>query len=106
MSDVRVGPEDAGRTVEVTAGDRLLVSLPESAGTGHTWVVEALPDGVAVVGEHYEHAPGAGIGATSRHVFVLSAAPGTLRLRHGQPWRGEAGITERYEVTAVPAPPR
>ncbi len=106
MADVRVGHGDAGRTVEVAAGDRLIVSLPEAAGTGHTWVVEALPEGAEVVTERYEHPPGGGIGGTSEHVFVLRAAPGTLRLRYGQPWRGEAGVTERYELTVVPAPTR
>jgi len=38
---------------------------------------------------------------------VLSAPgeAGTLRLRLLRPWRGEESVTERYEVTASPAPP-
>jgi predicted secreted protein len=102
----RLGPEDAGRTVEVAAGDRLVLSLPETAGTGYTWEVEALPPGVEVVEERYEQV-GPGVGGSSRHVFVLSAPgeTGTLRLRHLRPWAGERSVTERYEVTTSPAPP-
>jgi predicted secreted protein len=101
-----LGPEDAGRTVEVVAGDQLVVSLPETAGTGYTWEVEELPPGAEVVEERFEQiAPGVGGGA--QHVFVLRAPEqaGKLRLRHLRPWRGEASVTERYEVTASPASP-
>jgi predicted secreted protein len=101
-----LGPEDAGRTVEVAAGDRLVLSLPETAGTGYTWEVEALPPGAEVVEERYEQV-GPGVGGSSRHVFVLSAPgeTGQVRLRHLRPWRGEDSVTARYEVTASPAPP-
>jgi predicted secreted protein len=101
-----LGPEDAGRTVEVAAGDRLVLSLPETAGTGYTWEVETLPPGAEVVEERYEQV-GPGVGGSSRHVFVLSAPgeKGELRLRHLRPWRGEDSVTERYELTASPAAP-
>jgi predicted secreted protein len=102
----RLGPEDAGRTVEVAAGDRLVLSLPETAGTGYTWEVEALPPGAEVVEERYEQV-GPGVGGSSRHVFVVSAPgeTGELRLRYLRPWRGEDSVTERYELTASPAAP-
>jgi predicted secreted protein len=101
-----LGPDDAGRTVEVAAGDRLVLSLPETAGTGYTWEVEELPPGAEVVEERYEQI-GPGVGGSSRHVFVLSAPgeTGSVRLRHLRPWRGEQSVTDRYEVTASPAPP-
>jgi predicted secreted protein len=101
-----LGPDDAGRTVEVAAGDRLVLSLPETAGTGYTWEVEALPPGAEVVEERYEQV-GPGVGGTSRHVFVLSAPgeEGELRLRYLRPWRGEDSVTERYALTASPAAP-
>jgi predicted secreted protein len=104
VSEHRLGPEDAGRTLELAAGDRLVLALPEIAGTGYTWEVEELPAGSRVIEERYEQPAETGIGGGSHHVFVLEpAAGGTLRLRHGQPWRGEAGVVERYEVTAIVA---
>jgi predicted secreted protein len=104
--DHHLGPDDAGRTVEVAAGDRLVLSLPETAGTGYTWEVEALPPGAEVVEERYEQV-GPGVGGSSLHVFVLSAPgeTGELRLRYLRPWRGEDSVTERYELTASPAAP-
>jgi predicted secreted protein len=102
VSEQRIGPEDAGRTVELAAGDRLVLVLPENAGTGYTWQVEELPPGARVVQEHYEEREGAGIGASAGHVFVVETpSGGTLRLRQGRPWEGEEGVTERYEVTAA-----
>ena len=102
MSEHRLGLQDAGRTVEVAAGDRLLLALPENAGTGYTWQVEALPEGARVVEERYDHGAGSAIGAAAEHVFVVEVtAPGTLRLHLGRPWEGDAGMLERYEVTAV-----
>jgi predicted secreted protein len=105
VTEHRLGPDDAGRALEVAAGDRVVIALPETPGTGFTWTVETLPPGVEVVGERYEEPPGAGIGGSSRHVFVLSApgAAGSVRLRHGRPWTGEAGEAERYEVSLAPA---
>lgn len=102
MSERRIGAEDAGRTVEVAVGDRLVLALPENAGTGYTWQVEELPPGARVVEEHYEQPEGAGIGAASEHVFVLETPQGgRVRMRHGRPWEGPQGLVERYEVTAA-----
>ena len=103
MSEVRLGPEDAGRTVTVAVGDRLVVALPEIAGTGYTWQVEELPGGARVVEERYEQPSSSGIGGQARRIFVLEPADGgAVRLRRARPWLGEEGVTERYEViTAV-----
>jgi predicted secreted protein len=102
VPELRLGPDDAGRTVEVAAGDRLVVSLPETAGTGYTWQVEELPPGTEVVEERFEQV-GPGVGGSSRHVFVLSTPgeTGKVRLRYLRPWR-ESSVAERYEVTAAP----
>jgi predicted secreted protein len=99
----RLGPDDAGRTVEVAPGDRLVLSLPETAATGYTWQVEELPAGAEVVEERFERV-GPGVGGSSRHVFVLRApdAAGALRLRYLRPWAGERSVVERYEITVAP----
>lgn len=99
MSEHRLGPQDAGRTVQVAAGAVVVVALPETAGTGYTWEVEALPEGGRVADERYEHEPEAGIGGASLHVFEIEpGAGGPLRLRHLRPWLGDAGVLERYEA--------
>jgi predicted secreted protein len=104
VPELRLGTGDAGRTVEVAAGDRLVVRLPEVAGTGYTWTVEGLPPGARVLEERYDHQPEGAIGGAAEHVFVLSApeAPGEVRLRHARPWKGAQGELERFAVTVVP----
>jgi predicted secreted protein len=105
VTDHRLGPQDAGRTIEVAAGDRLVVALPASSGAGYVWEVEELPEGAEVLDERYERAA-PGIGGANTQVFVLTAGDGgTLRLRHTRPWLGEDGVLERYEVTIAPASP-
>lgn len=100
MSERSLGSGDAGRTVQVAAGDRLVVALPEIPGTGYTWQAEELPPGAAVLEERYDQAPDAGIGASALHVFVIDPGDGgRLRLRQGPPWMGEEGVVERFEVS-------
>ena len=104
MPEHRLGPDDAGRTIELAAGDHLVLSLPETAGTGYTWQVEELPPGAEVLEERFEGA-GGGVGGSAQHVFVVSPpdAPGQVRLRLLRPWAGERTIVDRYEVTAAPS---
>ena len=101
MSEIRIGTEDAGRTVEVAAGDRVVIALPEIGGTGYTWQVEELPPGAQLADEHYEQS-GAGIGGMSQHVFVIDpGGGGELRLKQGRPWLDEEGVIDRYGVTVA-----
>jgi predicted secreted protein len=105
VTDHRLGAQDAGRTIEVAAGDRLVVALPASSGAGYVWEVEELPEGAELLDERYER-PAPGIGGANMQVFVLTAGEGgTLRLRHTRPWLGEGGVLERYEVAIAPASP-
>jgi inhibitor of cysteine peptidase len=110
VADHQLGPQDAGRTVAVAPGDRVLLSLPENASTGYTWQVEELPPGARVIEERYELPAGGRIGSPSHHVFVLEppTEQGTLRLHHSRPWEREEGAIERYEVTlaGAGAPPQ
>jgi predicted secreted protein len=102
----RLGMDDAGRTVEVAAGDRLVLSLPETAGTGYTWSVEDLPPGATVLEERYDLRPEAGIGGASQHVFVLSPPheAGEVRLVHARPWEGASAdaAPERFALAVTP----
>lgn len=101
MSEIRIGTDQAGRTVEVAAGDRVVIALPEIGGTGYTWQVEELPSGAQLADERFEQT-GTGIGGMSQHVFVIEpGAGGELRLKQGRPWLGEEGVIDRYAVTVA-----
>jgi predicted secreted protein len=100
LSEHRLGSQDAGRPIDVAAGDRLVVGLSEMPGAGYTWATEALPPGARVVDERFEQAAGAGIGGSSEHIFEIDPGDGgSLRLRLWRPWLGDAGVSERYELT-------
>ena len=104
MGEVRLGPEDDGRTVGMRPGDRLVITLPETASSGYRWMVDQLPSGAQLLEERYESATGGPIGSPSRHVFVLqAAAPGPLRLRHARSTQDGADVVDRFEVALVPA---
>ena len=104
MSELSLGPQDAGRTVTLAAGDHLVLELPEIPGTGYTWQMETLPEGARIVDERYEQPTGAGIGGQTRHIFVVDpASGGAVRLRQGRPWLGDEGVSDSFEVTTIVA---
>lgn len=103
MTEVQLGPGDNGRTIETRPGDRLVIALPETASSGYRWMADELPSGAQVVEERYENAAGGPIGSPSRHVFIVEAAAGSLRLRQARPTQGEEDVVEHFELTLVPA---
>jgi predicted secreted protein len=101
VSGPRLGKEHAGRELELPAGGRFEIALADLPGAGYTWEVEELPDGARVTNERYE-SRGEGVGGETLHVFEIEGAvAGTLRLRQLQPWQGEAGVRDHYEVKLV-----
>ena len=100
MREVRLGPRDAGRTVAVAAGDRLVIALPETASSGYRWTVEELPRGARIVEDRYEHPSGAPLGSASLHLLVLEGAyAGVVRLRQSRSGRREDD--DRFEVSVT-----
>jgi inhibitor of cysteine peptidase len=103
VADRLLGAGDAGRSLELAPGDRLVVALPETPGSGYVWEVEELPAGGTVVEDRRDAAEGAGIGGATTRVFVLDApGPGRVALRRLRPWEGDGGVAERFEVEVRP----
>ena len=112
--------QDAGRTLNVRSGDRVVVELDEVPSSGHSWRVRNA-DGVRVIADSFEEdlqtlsnhegrVAGEGAGEEVRHAFVLEVEPsktGSLagvELVKDQPW-DPAPVDESYEV-AVDVRPR
>lgn len=100
-----LGPKDNGRSVDADAGDRLVIALPETVGTGYRWSVEGLPPGTRVLEDRYDHEEGTPLGTASLHVLVLEVGgEGAVRLRLSRSWKPDKDIVERWQLTVGQRP--
>lgn len=96
--------QQISRTVELSVGDFLQVSLGSNASTGYQWADKMLLSDPKVLAQtgHETLAPTADKpGAPGREVWMLQAmAPGTTTVSttYGQPWPG--GAKESWVFTA------
>jgi inhibitor of cysteine peptidase len=97
MADIEV--REAGSTVKATAGDRVVVRLPENATTGYQWSVAELGDGLEVESSELvlptDVKPGA---AGERVVSVRLGQTGRTRLVLHLKRQWESEPLERFHV--------
>jgi len=98
-----LGEKDAGRVVEVGAGQQFTVRLPSNATTGFRWVVADLGP-VTQVGESVYEAPlePGIVGAGGTEVFTFktgSSGPGELKLEYRRPWEKGSAAEKTWSVT-------
>jgi inhibitor of cysteine peptidase len=99
---VELTESDNGKTVEMQAGDMLVVRLHENPSTGFRWQLEE-PDSKIIRLQGNEFVPQSaaiGSGGDERWTFEASA-PGKTKLgfklwRH---WEGERSIQRRFAVS-------
>jgi len=105
MDDRVLGPADDGRTVEVRAGERIVVELPENATTGYRWEVDLSGLGAMSYAGGGSEGPATarptpGAASTRRLEFeARGPGEGEIRLRRVRPWEGERSARESYSVT-------
>jgi len=90
-------------TVQVEAGDEVVIRLPENATTGYVWSVGAIAENLVLTGDDVIPAGGSGVGGAGERVFqVRAVAPGSgdVVLRLGRVWE-PAPIEERTVTVAV-----
>ncbi len=96
----------SGRTVELTVGQRLVITLPANPSTGYTWEVR---EGAAPVLEPLgdptftsDNPNLVGSGGTLRLVF-RAAQPGatTLVLVYHRPWETDVEPLDTFQVTVT-----
>jgi inhibitor of cysteine peptidase len=98
-----LGEKDAGRVVEIGAGQQFTVRLPSNATTGFRWVVADLGTATQVGESVYEapQAPGVvGAGGTELLTFKTGASgPSELKLEYRRPWEKAAPAEKTWSVT-------
>jgi inhibitor of cysteine peptidase len=98
-----LGETDAGRVVEIGAGQQFTVRLPSNATTGFRWVVADLGTATQVGEPVYEapQAPGV-VGAGGAEVFTFStgaSGPSELKLEYRRPWEKGVPAEKTWSVT-------
>lgn len=104
MSQHRLSFASTGGTVNVSAGDELVIELVEQATAGYRWALGEAPQGVEVAFERPSMSPDAAVGAvatTIAKVKVNGVTGGRLVLRHRQPWDEESDATT-FEIMLTP----
>lgn len=98
--------QDAGKTIELRAGDELSVTLKGNPTTGYTWEMDAQQTAglLQQVGETEfkpeGNAPGSGGQQTLRFKAITPGAM-TLRLVYRRPWEQNIEPADSFEVKIV-----
>ncbi len=99
MATLHIDESAAGSTVQLAAGERAELSLPETRTGGYKWhVVSPASPVVDVNDDGFEMA--AAVGGTGTHRWTITArqaGEATVELVYGRSWEPEAG--KRFQMT-------
>jgi predicted secreted protein len=102
MSGDPLGPADNGRVVRVTPGQRVEAALPQHGGTGYRWVLDPLPPGVVLVGEHTDPGGSGAAGAVGRRTFTFAVGspdvPVRVTARLRRDWESPDAAVDLFSV--------
>ncbi len=100
---------DAGRTVELRAGDRLSISLGGNPAAGYAWELAAVDKQVVTPrGKPGYQASSAAVGSGGTFAFEFEATAAgqtVLRLVYRRPWEKRRRPAQSFTVTVVVEPP-
>lgn len=96
---------DDQSNITVPVGGVIGLHLGENPSTGFQWSFEQLDSSLEIVEEEF-HVAGTPLvpGAAGVHEWRLRAAATgrhTLRMRHSQPWEGDAAVDRRFTVDII-----
>ena len=93
---------DDGRTIELRVGERIILELPEIAGTGYRWALDGpVPEAIDLSQEPFRSSssmPGSG-GKAAWTLLALAPGDVDLRLKLWRSWEGDASIRQRFGAT-------
>jgi predicted secreted protein len=91
--------QDSGRSLDVSIGSLVSVSLKENPTTGYRWMIEE-KDGLELESESFEKASGA-TGSAGLRIFQFRAS-GTglnkLKIKNMRDWEGDRSVIDRFSV--------
>lgn len=103
MSQWTLTQADHDRPLAAQPGDRILVRLDETPGTGYRWVVDEItPQVLTLESSDFLHPAAGGVGGGGERIFTVRVAqPGEarLQLKLWRDWEGERSVLKRFAVT-------
>jgi inhibitor of cysteine peptidase len=102
MATITLTPADSGKTVEVRAGDAIVVRLEENPTTGYRWAAEPGGDQIVALESSDYVSPGAAVGGGGERVFTFrarQAGSAPIRLKLWREWEGQGSIARTFTVT-------
>jgi inhibitor of cysteine peptidase len=91
--------QDSGRSLDVSIGNLVSVSLKENPTTGYRWMIEE-KDGLELESDKFEKASDA-TGSAGLRIFQFRAS-GTglnkLEIKNMRDWEGDRSVIDRFSV--------
>jgi inhibitor of cysteine peptidase len=100
--------EDAGRSVTVTAGDEIAITLAENPTTGYRWTIDSITSELTLMSSEFATPPDGRAGAGGRRTILLHAVrpgAGEVQLRYERSWQSgsDQGRRCQFQFTITPA---
>jgi inhibitor of cysteine peptidase len=98
---------DDGRTIDLTVGDDVRVTLPENATTGYRWEIDRLNAGVVASAGSEPNYPGGAVGAGGKVTFAFKAekaGSSEVALKYWRHFEGDSSIVRRFRISLVVKP--
>jgi inhibitor of cysteine peptidase len=92
---------NAGQSIELSAGEVLLVQLPETPTSGFRWEIEPV-SGLALLSSSFQPGTSPTAGGGGNRIFelqLLQIGETHLRAKLWREWAGESSIRQRFELT-------
>jgi inhibitor of cysteine peptidase len=103
LAGMTLTQSDNGKSVTISPGETVRISLDENPSTGFRWALEQGNDEILeLLTSDYIQASGAGVGGGGQRVWKFTAKKsGDVRLvmKRWRAWEGDKSTVERFEVT-------
>ncbi|OQY36350.1 MAG: hypothetical protein B6243_03410 [Anaerolineaceae bacterium 4572_5.2] len=106
VKEISLGAEDAGKKIELTVGEKMLVTLDSNPTTGFVWEIAEIDEAVLLQqGEakySSEETSLVGSGGVEAFTFeAVGAGKTALQLIYHRPWEEDVEPVEVFSVTVV-----
>ncbi len=93
---------EAGKTIELAAGDTVEIRLSENATTGYRWTLRSIDTLICEVVMEERHGAATTVpGASGSHVWQLKAIQAgvcEIEIAYGRPWQADESPARTFKI--------